>query len=525
MAVSNEEVRSWLEANAALSDKDVLSAMQQYGVSPAQIAAVTGLAPETVNSRIEAVVNDVYNGQFGRGASADEIANAWDFLNQGGQVDTGIKNLNATQDAYNYDTQDIIAAYRQALGRNPTQEEYVSAMATLGLNNFDRSTLGGGKNTTANVAALESDPYAGRYAGYNPYDLPADAVNVSTNVLGNTVQFTNPVTQKPMVASFNNGQLVVQDGVDTMTGAEAAAAVGLAMATGGMNQQDYSALQADLKAAKSMNDVYAAFSKPQAVAALDPQFGAQTGVGKTAEQAQTNSGAMNNLVAQLGLQTGGKTPSNKSIAQAATDANVPYQFSPPLYDAMYGGQQPSTQATTITKNTLPAAKAAIEQGVEQFATPDFTPEELNAPLELYGGWKDRRQTGASDGTLMGAGNANYKSSLIKSLRQNSMSPLSNNQGVMMVPNQSVDPITWTPPVTSGAAFSPQILNPRAASPQEVTDWNSYNTYRTNSLQAKTPYVSFAEWLAGGKTGSKPTDPTNPDPNVPGPTADSSSGGG
>lgn len=485
-----------------------------------------GLDEAGLQSAYQAVGNQAFQNQFGRNAEGRELTDAAYYLSQQlGTLDQGLQALNNTKEGYNYDTQDIIAAYRQVLGRNPTQEEYVGAMATLGLNNFDRSALGTGRNTTANVAALESDPYAGRYAGYNPYDLPPDAVNVSTNTLGDKVQFTNPVTQKPMIASFENGNLVVRDGVDTMTGGEAAAAVGLAMATGGLTQQEYSAIQADLKAAKSMNDVYAAFSKPQAVAALDPVFGAQTGVGKTAEQAQANGAGMDALIAQLGLQTGGNMPSNKSIAQAATDAGVPYQFSPPLYDAIYGGQKPSTQPTTITKNTLPAAKAAIQKGVEQFATPSFTPEELNAPNELYGGWKDRRQTGASDGTLMGAGNANYNSSLIKSLRQNSMSPLSNNQGVMMVPNQSVDPITWTPPVTSGAAFSPQILNPRAASPQEVTDWNSYNNYRTNSLQAKTPYISFAEWLAGGKTGSKPTDPTNPAPNVPGPTTDSSSGGG
>ena len=506
MAVSNEEVRSWLEANAALSDKDVLSAMQQYGVSPAQIAAVTGLAPETVNSRIEAVVNDVYNTQFGRAADAAEIANAWDFLNQGGQVDTGIQNLNKSQEAYNYDTQDIIAAYRQALGRNPTQEEYVSAMATLGLNNFDRSTLGGGKSTTANVAALESDPYAGRYAGYNPYDLPQDAVNVSTNTLGNKVQFTNPVTQKPMVASFENGNLVVRDGVDTMTGGEAAAAVGLAMATGGLRQQEYSAIQADLKAAKSMDDVYAAFSKPQAVAALDPVFGAQTGVGKTAAQAKAAGAGMDALIAELGLQTGGKLPSNKSISSAASAADVPYQFQTPLYEDIFKGQQPATKETVITPAKEKSALMNISEGVDQFFTPGGKNLEFNNQNTLYGGWKDRQAVGASNGALMGAGSADYNSSLVKSLRQDSITPFSNNQGVLMVPNQSTEPVSWTPSVTQNAAFNPQVLSARAASPQEVTDWQDYNTYRTNALTSKTPILSMSEWLAGGKTDGKPATP-------------------
>ena len=511
MAFSNDEVRAWLESNAGLTDRQILSAMQEFKVSPAQIAEVTGLDPTAVNSRVEGVVNDVYGNQFGRSASAADIANAWDFLNGGGQVDRGVQNLNNTQEGYNYDTQDIIAAYRQVLGRNPTQEEYVGAMATLGIDNFDRSVLGSGTNTAANVAALESDPFAGRYAGYNPYDLPTDAVNVSTNVLGNKVQFTNPVTQKPMVASFNNGQLVVQDGVDTMTGAEAAAAVGLAMATGGMNQQDYSALQADLKAAKSMDDVYAAFSNPQAVVALDPQFGVQTGVGKTVEQASANSGAMNDLVAQLGLQTGGNMPGNSSVSKAASDAGVPYQFDQSMYDSIFSGQQPSTKASVVTGNNFPFKSLEVQGGVNQFATPTRTPYEQDSSGGAYGGWKDRQTFGASDGQLMGAGNANYDSELIKSLRQSSLTPFSTNAGVMMAPNEGVASSDWSPSGdASSGVFSPQVLNPRAASDQEVADWNAYSTYRTNALNAKTPILGMAEWLAGGKSdGKAPAAPAAP----------------
>lgn len=502
MEFTDQQVFDWLQSNPS-DDRATLAAMQQFGVSPEQVARVTGLGADAINSRIEGVVNNVYNTQFGRGAEAAEIANAWEFLNGGGQVDQGIRNLNNTQEGYNYDTQDIIAAYRQATGLNPTQEQYVSAMATLGLNNFDRGSLGGGKNTTANVAALESDPYAGRYAGYNPYDLPADAVNVSTNILGDQVQFTNPVTQRPMVASFENGNLVVQDGVDTMTGAEAAAAVGLAMATGGMNQQDYSALQADLKAAKSMDDVYAAFSNPKAVVTLDPTFGMQTGVGKTREEAQTNGAGMNELIAELGLQTGGNMPSNTLISNAAKEADVPYQFDQGLYDSLFSGQKPSTQATKITPANLPPALTNIQGGVNQFYKPGGINVEQNDLNTLYGGWKDSQTVGASDGTLMGAGNADYNSSLIKSLRQSSITPFSSNPGVMMAPNQSTTPpAAGASPDLMGGAFNPQVLNPRAASGQEVADWNAYSTYRTNALNAKTPILSMAEWLAGGKSDGK-----------------------
>ena len=134
-----------------------------------------------------------------------------------------------------------------------------------------------------------------------------------------------------------------------------------------------------------------------------------------------------------------------------------------------------------------------------------------------GGWNARQAFGAADGSMLGAGDANYHSSLIKSLRQNSMTPFSTNAGVLMAPNMGSTTSNWTPPATngSGGAFNPQVLNPRTASPQEIADWNAYSTYRTNSLNAKTPIVSFAEWLAGGKkdgtqqTGTTPTTPTTP----------------
>ena len=118
----------------------------------------------------------------------------------------------------------------------------------------------------------------------------------------------------------------------------------------------------------------------------------------------------------------------------------------------------------------------------------------------YGGWKDRQTFGASDNQLMGAGNANYNSSLIKSLRQSSLTPFSTNTGVLMAPNQGASTNSLTPSMEqSGGAFNPQVLNPRAASDQEVADWNAYSAYRTNALNAKTPILSMSEWLAGGKS--------------------------
>jgi hypothetical protein len=550
MALSNDEIKQWAAQQyqaygPSMTSKQVVNEMAKAGISADQYAAALGLSqPETAatyntilddlshglgsyldlsgsnlaqtysdanahpadfsNQLVDLVsnhmVNNDYQKQLGQLASDPEMQAAIDSIYNGPGYSATVKGLNNSQGGYNYDTQDIVAAYRQAYGRNPTEEEYVTAMAKMGLDNFDRSSLGGGQNTSANVAALESDPYAGRYAGYNPYDLPQDAVNVSQNVLGDSVQFTNPVTQRPMVASFDNGQLVVKDGQDTMTGAEAAAAVGLALATGGLNQKDYSAIQADLKAAKSMNDVYAAFSKPQAVAAIDPKFGAQTGVGKTLQEAQANSGALNDLIAQLGLQNDGRMPSNASISKAASDAGVPYQFDQSLYQSLYDGQLPSTTNDVIDPGSYKSKFQLqdLSNAVKQMFTTGTGPTETASAADSFGGWKDRTNFGSSDGTLMGAGNANYNSSLIKSLRQNSMTPISTNPGVNIVPNQGVESSNWTPPSGTGSAFNPQVMNPRAATPQEVNDYNAYSAYRSSSVGASQPYLSLTDWIAQGR---------------------------
>ena len=121
-----------------------------------------------------------------------------------------------------------------------------------------------------------------------------------------------------------------------------------------------------------------------------------------------------------------------------------------------------------------------------------------------GGWNARQAVGGANGALMGAGNADYHSSLIKSLRQNSLTPFSTNTGVLMAPNMGASSGgNWTqPPGSSGGAFNPQVINPRAASDQEVADWNAYSAYRTNALNAKTPILSMSEWLAGGKSDGK-----------------------
>lgn len=345
------------------------------GVSAEQLGRVLGFDTGAVNQYatnvgkplvaqqqvLDSVIDNAYNQQFGRDATTAEKANAVQYLTGGGSSGQGTGALNYSTEGYNYDTQSIISGYRSALGRNPTQTEYVSEMAKLGYDPFNASVLGTAKNLSANVNALESDPFAGRYANANPYGtydvltgttkLDSALPNISQNIQGNSVQFISPVTQQPITTSFVNGKLVVKEGQNTLTGEQAQAAINLALNTGALTGTEYKNLTGALANAKSMDDVYAAFSTPQAVTALDPNYGFQLGVGKTLAQAQEKSAGVQALVDQIAAQNGGNLPSNFSVANLATTQNVPFQFNQGVYDKSYmtdAGVPISTLATAPT---------------------------------------------------------------------------------------------------------------------------------------------------------------------------------
>lgn len=351
------------------------------GVSAEQIGRVLGFNVADVNKyatnigkplvaeqkALDTVIDYAYNTQLGRDATAKEKTEAVNYLTGGGTFTNqgtsakGTGVLNYSTEGYNYDTQSIISGYRSALGRNPTQTEYVSAMANLGYNPYDATVLGEAGKLSANVAALESDPFAGRYANVNPYGvydpttqtykLDGTIPNISQNVTGNSVQFINPVTQQPIVTSFVDGKLVVKEGVNTLTGEQAQAAINLALGTGALTGTEYKNLTGALANAKSMDDVYKAFGTPQAVAALDPNYGFQLGVGKTLEQAQANSTGVQALVDKIAAENGGRLPANFSVGALAQANNVPFQFGQQVYDKAYttdAGQRINTLAKAPT---------------------------------------------------------------------------------------------------------------------------------------------------------------------------------
>lgn len=464
---SDAEVKNYVDTLAAAMGgnntadfyNQVIADAARYGVSADQVARATGFAPEQVmnygqetsgttlltqDQAMEAAINNAYIQQLGRAPTEQEVSDSKNYLAAGGTSQTGMQALTRTTEGYNYDTQDITAAYRQALGRNPTQEEFVGAMSNLGIGTFDRSTLGGQQAAeAAYIAALEADPYGGRYANVNPYvteygnvsdavkdqiaavgqqglgdneyraavadiartnnltlkdlanvygnqisvedlaalaaqsgitDIPTDIVNVSQDALGNYVQYTNPVTQRPVTVTVgDNGELVYAEGKDVLRGEQAVNAMGMALQTGALTQTEYNTMMNKLQSLgenATFDQIYGLLSEPQAVAALDPTYGFQLGVGKTLAEAQANSAGIQELVNELGQTTGGYIPSNLSVGALATERGLPFQFTQDLYNQTYQFPTQVTQPSTPQQfiGDLPMVNQMLFGGENQLAT-------------------------------------------------------------------------------------------------------------------------------------------------------------
>jgi len=183
MALSDSQVKS-LVTNAlqsGIGGAEIAATLIANGVSQSQAASATGLSSD--------VITQAYQGAL------------------------------ASPSGQNLITQALTSEYRQELGRNPTQEEYQyfqSLAQANPLNNQDlrsavqaaavleRSQKGiTGNQTQMQMSDFEADPFGGRYGTQSIYNLPADAVNVST-INGQRAQFVNPITQLGVISTFNN---------------------------------------------------------------------------------------------------------------------------------------------------------------------------------------------------------------------------------------------------------------------------------------------------------------------------------
>ncbi len=421
-------------AAAGISAEQMSSVLGNF--TPADVASYAsnlGYTLPSSQATKETIVTDAYINQLGRVPTTAEIENGIKFLSGGGSQEQGRTNLSRSTEGYNYDVQDITAAFRQVYGRNPTQDEFVKTASSLGLDNVNRNILqfdsyqdalvnevlqnnlranpnnpdaayqstirqalkdgvtvdqlaratGFGADviqnyasanqlgqlqtydalraanpfrTSATVAALESDPYGGRFATVNPYTT--EGINLSKTRAGDFVQYTSPVTQQPLTVRFENGQLTVQSGEQVMQGDNATQAIARSFDAGTLTQPEYDQMVRDLRGARSMTEVYDALSKPQAQVVMDPKYGFQVGQGKTLAEAQANAVPIQNLVNQVNL---GVMPGVSTIQELAKAQGVPYVYTPEMFGMQANARGGFDYTATPTFSTTQTPGQAVTQ--------------------------------------------------------------------------------------------------------------------------------------------------------------------
>lgn len=294
------------------------------------------------------LINQLYQEQLGRAPDV-EGAQYWASQLAGGASQNDVLNaINRSLEGQNFDTQYITSLYRQNLARNPEQEGfqywlseaqkagYTPAQIQANLVEAAKAEQGtrgittGTAFTDMQLAALEADPYGGRYATQSIYDLLPDAVNVSR--IGDlAAQFVSPVTQRPVISQYSEGGsqgFSANAGLDVLNAPAVQAAISRALSSGTMDQADYNTLVNDLTTARNVDDMYAAFNKPQGQVVIDAIYGQQTGEAKTLAEAQAEAAQRQ---AVLDAVDTGYYQGNFPLADAYTAAGLNYPFGTNAY--------------------------------------------------------------------------------------------------------------------------------------------------------------------------------------------------
>lgn len=337
--------------------QDITSAFRQvYGRNPTQeefVTTASGLGLDRVNRNVlqfdnyqDALINEFLQNELRNNPNNPDAAyqsTIRNALNQGVTVDQLARSIGFGAD--------LIQNYATAnqLGQLQTYEALRAA------NPF---------RTSATVAALESDPYGGRFATVNPYT--SEGINLSQTRAGDFIQYTNPVTQQPITVRFENGRLVTQAGDQVMQGDSAVQAIARSFEAGTLNEVDYDRMVRDLQGARSMTEVYDALARPQAQVVLDPLYGFQTGQGRTLEEARASAVPIQNLVNQVNL---GVMPGVSQIQQLARAQGVNYAYTPEMF-----GMQANTQGG-FDFGATPQFSTYQTQG--QVTTPENFNQNLN----------------------------------------------------------------------------------------------------------------------------------------------------
>ena len=349
---SSEEVGWWVNTGAdyARISQDIRNSpeAQTYAANPANY---------------QNLINTLYQEQLGRApdeGGAEFWANA---LRSGQSLAQVSQAINQSLEGQNFDTQFITSLYRQNLARNPEQggfQYWLSEAQAAGYTPSEiqdilvraaipeQTTRGinpGAEFTEMILADLEADPYGGRYITNSIYDLLPDAVNVST-IGDRQAQFVNPVTQQPYITNYqptSSGYSWSQTaGLDVLNTPAVQAAIQRALDSGAMTPEEYRTMFADIQAAQNMEDVYAAFNKPQAQVVIDALYGQQIGEANTLAQAQAEAAQRQ---AVLDANNLGFYQSNPQLAAQYEAAGLYFPFGA---DAFSGYDTRTDQSNVVT---------------------------------------------------------------------------------------------------------------------------------------------------------------------------------
>lgn len=280
-------------------------------------------------SIFEQAINEIYDNQLGRAADAGGMDFYVGLAEQGVSLDEIERQINASVEGQNYDTQTITDAFRDNFARNPEQEGYqyyasaAQADPTITASDLvqmiiDGAAASGEALVTSNgqviVPALEADPYGGRYGTTSIYDITDTTPNIST-INGTGVAFVTPVGQMPVVSNYLAGNYEAAAGQYVLNPDQANAQIELARSTGALGDAETKQMLSDLSAATTVDEVMTAFNRPKAVAqdSVDPALlqAAYSGVSTTPTNAmvtnQDNLGnQMTNLLQSLYKNFGGE---------------------------------------------------------------------------------------------------------------------------------------------------------------------------------------------------------------------------
>jgi hypothetical protein len=393
-APDDEGLAYWADA---LKGKTKAEAYAQIG------GAASGQDASQVDAKeiADKAVKAAYEEQLGRKADDKGLKYYTDKV-LSGQADINriSAELDRSTEGYNYDAESLVNAYRKNFGRNPDQEGFQywmgqedQASSGIGALSDAFRSAASGKDiaaaaaqptgyTSMDLEALRADPYAGLYATENPYlfDLTpeqrAQMVNVSQTQANQYIQFTNPVTGRPVISRVNpDGSFTTISGDDVLQAANVRGAMNLALNSGALTQKAYDTIESNLLKATPgtkmpWEDIYSTLSAPQARVILN-NMGIQIGEDADPVKALAESSARNELVNQTILQQGlaeGTIPSTRVIGQQALATNQAYPFT----EAQMQASVPRNRFTTAdVLNNLGTQLGNAPPVTRQSLTPEF----------------------------------------------------------------------------------------------------------------------------------------------------------